>query len=345
MSRTRFGRAPGRVNLIGDHTDYMGGLVLPMAIQFGTTVEGVETPGRLTLDSTAVSGTIDVDLPVGADATEVPSWGRHVTAVARLLRSTTGLRGSVSTDLPLGAGLSSSAALSVASALALGADHDDALALARLCQDAEQAATGVPCGIMDQIAVIAARTGHALLIDCSTMRTEQVRLPDEAAWWVLHSGQGRELAGSAYGDRRSECEQAVAVVGPLSAADPDAIEGLADETQRRRARHVRSECDRVHDAAAALVRGDLVEVGRLMTDSHRSLRDDFEVSSPALDDTVSSLLATPGVFGARLTGAGFGGCVVALTEPDADVEATLRATGRHGWQVEPSGGALELLGE
>lgn len=350
MSDERLGRAPGRVNLIGDHTDYMGGLVLPMAIQYCTTIHGTAAPGRLRLTSDAAPGALDIPLPVGDEGgvgpgEDIVAWGRHVAAVAALAHSSVGLDGAVSTELPLGAGLSSSAAISVAAALALAVPTDDPLGLARLCQSAEQLATGVPCGIMDQLAVVAARRGHALLIDCGTLSTEHLALPTEAAWWVVHSGQGRELAGSAYAERRAECERAIREVGALPTADPRQIEQIPDGVVRRRARHVRSECERVADAAGALVAGDLAAVGELMTLSHRSLRDDFEVSSPALDDTVRSLLDTPGVFGARLTGAGFGGCVVALTEPDADVEATLQATGRHGWQVEPSSGALELLGE
>lgn len=348
MTELRVGRSPGRVNLIGDHTDYMGGLVLPMAIQFGTTIEGSATTGHLALSSDAAQGTFDLGLPLAADV-EVrslsPSWGRHVAAVAELLGADTGIDGTVSTDLPLGAGLSSSAALSVAAALALDAPHDDALALAELCQRAEQVATGVPCGIMDQMAVIAARRGHALMIDCASMQTDDLALPDDAAWWVVHSGQGRELAGSAYAERRAECERALEVVGHLPVADPASIERIADPVVRRRARHVRSECERVRDAADALRNGDLVGAGRLMTDSHRSLRDDFEVSSPALDATVAALLDTDGVFGARLTGAGFGGCVVALARPGADIDAVLRATGQRGWKVEASSGALELLAE
>lgn len=327
--------APGRVNLIGDHTDYMGGLVLPMAVQMGTTIEAVRGGRHIELRSDRIEGVLTLDLPVRDPATVQPSWGRYVAGVAAELAAAdlpgvpTGLVGTVSSDLPLGSGLSSSASLEVAVALALG-DTGTPLAVAQRCQRAEQSATGVPCGIMDQLASAAGVEGSALLIDCATLRVSPVPMPQHAAIWVLHSGQERQLIGSAYADRRAECEAAAALVGPLPDAAPDGIEALEDPVVRARARHVRSECDRVLAFADALRGDDLRTAGELMVASHRSLRDDFEVSTPRLDELVGRLVDTPGVYGARLTGAGFGGCVVALTEPGLVLD---------GWSVRAAAGA------
>lgn len=326
--------APGRVNLIGDHTDYMGGLVLPMAIQLGTTVEGVRGGDLVVLRSAELDSTVRVALPVNDPVSITPEWGRYVAGVAQQVEPTEGFTGTVTSTLPVGSGLSSSAALEVAVALALG-DEGDPLSIAQRAQRAEQLATGVPCGIMDQLASTAGVEGHALLIDCATLEVSPVAVPDSAAVWVLHSGEPRRLAGSEYAQRRAECERAAAIVGPLPTADLDAIGRIEDPTVRARARHVRSECDRVRAFAEALTAGDLAEAGTSMDASHRSLRDDFEVSTLRLDELVQTLRAVPGVHGARLTGAGFGGCVVALADPEVELD---------GWRVHASAGArIEAL--
>lgn len=321
--------APGRVNLIGDHTDYMGGLVLPMAVQMGTTIEVDVGGSRIELRSEQVDGVLDLALPVDDPASTTPDWGRYVAGVAAELGTTEGVRGVVRSDLPLGSGLSSSASLEVASALALG-DVGTPLEVAQRCQRAEHRATGVPCGIMDQLAVAAGRAGHAMLIDCATLDVDHVAVPDDAAVWVLHSGQERTLDGSEYARRRAQCEAAEAIVGALPTAPRDRIESLSDPLLRARARHVRSECDRVRSFVDALAAGDLRRAGELMVASHASLRDDFQVSTERLDVLAASLVSRPGVFGARLTGAGFGGCVVALTEPGLELD---------GWRVAASDGA------
>ena len=335
MSATRVrASAPGRVNLIGDHTDYMGGLVLPMAVQLGTTITATRGGARVELTSAQVPGALALELPVRDATTVTPAWGRYVAGVAAELGATVGLVGTVESDVPLGSGLSSSAALEVAVALALG-DDGSPLEVARRCQLAEQRATGVPCGIMDQLASTAGVEGHALLIDCATSGITPVRMPASARIWVVHSGQERQLVGSAYADRRAECERAAATLGPLRDADPSAIERLADPVERARARHVHSECARVLRFAEALAEHDLAAAGALMRASHESLRDDFEVSTPVLDALVDQLCGLDGVHGARLTGAGFGGCVVALTDPGVELP---------GWQVHASAGArVELL--
>ena len=326
--------APGRVNLIGDHTDYTGGLVFPMAIDLGTVVEGEPGGDVVRLTSADIEGEVVVPLDVDDPAAVSPSWGRYVAGVVSVVRPAAGFTGTVSTTLPVGAGLSSSAALEVAVALAVGFEGSR-LELALACQRAEQVASGVPCGIMDQLASVCGVEGHALLIDCEAMTVRPVPLPAEASVVVIHSGEPRQLADSAYAERRAACEAAEAVVGPLNAAGLDAVAALDDPVTRARARHVVSENARVRRFAAALDAGDLAECGRLMVASHESLRDDFEVSTPGLDKLVAELVATPGVYGARLTGAGFGGCVVALAAPGA-------VPPDRGWHVRPTPGARLL---
>ncbi len=323
--------APGRVNLIGDHTDYTGGLVLPMAIDLGTAVRGERGGDVVQLTSVDQAGAAVVGLEVDDPSAASPPWARYVAGVVAEMQPVAGFVGEVTSTLPLGGGLSSSASLEVAVALALGAPGDDPLALAQLCQRAEQRSSGVPCGIMDQLASAAGVEGHALLIDCATLAIEPVPIPHDVEVVVIHSGQQRELAGSAYAERRASCEAAEATVGPLRQIhDIGALDAIDDEEIRRRARHVVTENVRVRAAADALRAGDLSELGRLMVASHASLRDDFEVSTPVLDALVARLISTPGVFGARLTGAGFGGCVVAVTSP---------ASLPDGWHVSAAGGA------
>ena len=324
--------APGRVNLIGDHTDYTAGLVLPMAVHLGTTVD-VEVGGSVVeLRSTSEPQPAVMPLDVDDPATVEPAWARYVAGVVAELRPTVGIRGTVSTTLPIGAGLSSSAALEVAVALALGFSGPP-LDLALLCQRAEQRASGVPCGLMDQLASTAGVAGHALLIDCTTNEVSPVALPDGVEVVAIHTREQRRLAGSAYAERRAACETAAAMVGPLRDASIGDLDAIDDEVTRRRASHVITENARVQSFARALQAGDLHTAGEAMVESHASLRDDFEVSTVALDALVERLVAMPGVYGARLTGAGFGGCVVALCEPGAISE---------GWRLEAVAGARIL---
>lgn len=309
--------APGRVNLIGDHTDYTGGLALPMAIDLGTTVSGHRGGNTIRLHSVLADEPATVPLTVADPAETEPAWARYVAGIVAELGPREGFDGEVFTTLPVGSGLSSSAALEVAVALALGASTDDPVALAQLCQRAERRAAGVPCGIMDPLASAAGVEGHALLLDCRSLTVEPVPVPDEVDVIVLDSGEERALVGSAYAQRRAECEAAEHLIGPLRDADLEAVAAIPDELLRRRARHVVTENQRVVDTVDALRRGDYVAAGAHLRASHESLRDDFEVSTPVLDNLVGALHETPGVFGARLTGAGFGGCVVALTERGA----------------------------
>jgi galactokinase len=327
--------APGRVNLIGDHTDYTGGLVFPMAIDRGTTIDyttTTTTPAHIRLTSADEPGTVDIALPVSVDPAAItPQWGSYVAAMARELGADSGLTGEITSDIPSGAGLSSSAALECAIGLALGFDGSPTdLALA--ARRAEHAATGVPTGIMDQLCIAAAIAGHATLIDCHTLDVTHVPVPtdiDIVVEFVAH----RTLVGSAYSDRVAECTRAEAALGPLRAATIDDMNdkrAQLDDVAFRRARHVVTENERVRRFASALERGDYASAGRLMIESHTSLGSDFDTSTPAMDAAVDQLVRTPGVFGARMTGGGFGGCTVAICEPGA------LST---GWHVVASPGA------
>jgi galactokinase len=331
--------APGRVNLVGDHTDYTGGRALPMAIDAGITLEGRRGGSRVELSSTGESEPAAVALTIEDPRTASPPWARYVAGVVAELRPAVGLRGTVTSTLPAGVGLSSSAALEVAVALALGAgDTHDVLELARLCQRAEQRGSGVPCGLMDQLTCVAGVQGHALAIDFATSTWATVEMPTDLAVHVVPSGIERALATSAYAERRAACEAAMAQIGPLHLATGAEVGSLRDPTIRRRAQHVVSENARVDAVIDALRSHDLASAGALLVESHRSLRDDFEVSLPELDVLVERLCATPGVFGARLTGAGFGGCAVVFSEPEVDL-------GVFGaWRVRPSAGALTSRG-
>jgi galactokinase len=324
--------APGRVNLIGDHTDYTGGLAFPMAIDRGTTLTAERTADHIRLTSADADGVVEVDLPFREDpALVVPQWGSFVAATAKQLGATRGFSGHLVSDIPAGAGLSSSAALECAIALALGF-QGTALELAQATRLAEHAATGVPTGIMDQFCIASAIAGHATLIDCHDLSVEQVLIPDDIDIVVLFVAH-RTLLGSAYSDRVAECARAEAEIGPLRSATLDDVARIADDVVLRRARHVVNENQRVRDFARALQTADYREAGRLMLEGHASLRDDYNTSTDEMDAAVERLSATTGVFGARMTGGGFGGCIVAMCEPGAM---------REGWIVRAAQGARVL---
>ncbi|CAB4873317.1 unannotated protein [freshwater metagenome] len=322
-------RAPGRVNLIGDHTDYTGGLVLPMTIDRWTVIEGTHHDGPIELTSANEPVPLSLPLPVRDPATVEPSWGRYVAGVAAEIgASARSIRGHVSTTIPVGAGLSSSAALEIATALALGF-QGDAVSLAQLGRRAEHRASGVPCGIMDQLCIAAGIADHALLIDCDALTVDPIPLPEDVEIVVQFIAH-RTLVGSEYADRVNECAAAEAAIGPLRLATAADVGRITDHVVRQRAQHVVNENQRVRDFSAALGAGDLVGAGRLMVESHNSLRDDFATSTPVMDRAVEAMCATPGVYGARMTGGGFGGCIVAMTRPGA-VSA--------GWVVQAVHGA------
>ncbi|MEI7591892.1 MAG: galactokinase [Actinomycetes bacterium] len=321
--------APGRVNLIGEHTDYVGGLALPMAIDLGTTVVANRCEDHVVLRSAQFPGVTDIALDISDPTTVEPSWGRYVAGVVSVLRPSRGIDGHISTTIPVGTGLSSSAALEVAVALALGASANT-LDLARQCQQAEQIASGVPCGLMDQLTSAGGREGHALMIDFRNLQVSPIPVPEQVEIVVVHSGQARELATSAYALRRSQLEAAQHLIGPLRDAKLVDVDTIADPTIAARARHVVSENQRVREFADAFASGDIQRAGHIMNDAHVSFRDDFEASTPTVDQLVERLSAQPGVYGVRLTGGGFGGCVVALTKP---------GTLSQGWVVRASRGA------
>ncbi|HLM62729.1 MAG TPA: galactokinase [Acidimicrobiales bacterium] len=329
--------APGRVNLIGDHTDYMGGLVLPMAIGLGAEVTGDRGGDWVMLGSEQFDGVAEIALDSQSDPAFIePPWARYVAAVVAEIAPRDGFVGVLNSTLPPGGGLGSSAAVEVAVATALGADLADPLRVAQACQRAEERAVGVPCGIMDQLVAIAAVPDAALRIDCRTLEIDHVPFPDDAEVAVVHSGDQRDLAKTPYAERRAECEAAEELVGRrLRDLSPAEVEDIDEPLLRRRARHVTTENDRVDALAAALTEGQLRYAGELLVASHVSLRDDFEVSTPRLDALVTELRATPGVFGARVTGAGFGGCVIALCRSETPIGPPVLWRGRpaHGAEL------------
>ena len=332
--------APGRVNLIGDHTDYTGGFVLPMTIHRGThAVARPRQDGTVRVVAQGYGESRPYAVGSEVDAGR-PLWARYVLGVAREVASRAdrpppGADVLTTGDMPIGAGLSSSASLTVAVGLALAAAWDVEVSeteMALLAQRVEHVDAGVNCGIMDQVAVRSGRRGRAVLLDCRSLEHRAVPIPDRAAVVIVDSGVGRSLAGSAYNERRATAERATerlaeaGVTGPdgqpvaslrdVSAADLDAHADVLGPDALPRARHVVTENARVQAAAAALAQGDVARVGQLMTESHASLRDDYEVSGPELDALVEIGNAA-GAWGSRLTGAGFGGCTVHLVAPDA----------------------------
>jgi galactokinase len=341
---TRTFLAPGRVNLIGEHTDYSGGLVLPAAIELGIRLEA-EPADRIELRSDA-----GPPIDLAADGSEAgEGWGRYVAAVAAELdalgRRPVGLAGSVTSDLPQGAGLSSSAALEVVAGIALCAVADfrlDALALAQAGQRAELRAVGVPCGIMDQAVSLLGVAGHAVLLDTATLRHEPVPLPTGHVLLVVDSGVSHALEGGEYAQRRAELERATggADVGDLSAEDAERliVARCIDDVAARRLRHVVGENARVREVVEALRADppDLDAVGRLFRAGHDSLRDLFEISTPELDLLVD-LAYEHGAVAARMTGGGFGGSIVALVATDRadEIAAAVGAAYRARTGIDP----------
>jgi galactokinase len=337
--------APGRVNLIGEHTDYNDGFVLPMAIGRATVLAfRPRADRRLRAHAVAFGETREVDLatltaPGGSD------WLSYVAGVAWALadagKDVPGLDVAIDGDVPIGAGLSSSASLELAAARAFAAAGGwpwDPVAMARLAQKAENVYVGMNCGLMDQFASAVTREGSALLLDCRSLATEPVPVPAGTAVVVMDTGARRQLAGSAYNDRRAACESAVAALRALNPGINALRDVSAELLERgrarldpivfRRASHVVSENARPRQMADALGAGDLREAGRLMNASHASLRDLYEVSCEELDLITDLARRQSSCHGARMTGAGFGGCAVALVEEAAVaafVEAVLPA--------------------
>ena len=376
--RARYGRdpelvarAPGRVNLIGEHTDYNEGLVLPCAIDRATFVAAAgRSDGRVRVVS---EGYADAAEFTAAAPVRRGDWVDYVAgpffAFAERGLAAPGLDLAIASDVPRGAGLSSSAALAVAVACALREGSGQALSardLAELAHRAETGFVGVPCGVMDQMASALGEPDAALRIDCRTLATETVPIAGgDAALLVVHSGVHRRLAAGGYAQRVAECRAALAQaraagVAPraralrdLSPADLPALERALEPIPFRRARHVITENARVDRFAGALRAGDLPAAGALLREAMASLRDDYAVSTRELDALCAAGDGTPGCYGSRLTGAGWGGCTLHLVRSDAaervaeSVGAAFeRAFGRRpeAWRVRPSSGVRILPG-
>jgi galactokinase len=348
-SESLVAHAPGRAEWLGNHTDYNDGLVLGIGLEVGATVTVQPAGGwqlvlrALDLDETRICE-LDALSPV-----EAGSWANYVIGVAAgFLARGAKAHGSeleIRSTVPMGAGLSSSAALECATARALqqawGTDFDD-MELARIGQEAEHKFAGVRCGLLDQVTSLFATRDHAVFFDCRSLEVERVPVPPEARFVIVQSGVKHALSDGAYNERRAECEEAARVlgVGKLREATPEMLdvaqgEGRLHGAPLRRARHVVGENARVAAAVEALRVGDLVKVGQLMNESHESSRTFFENSCEELDFLATEARNIPGCFGARLTGGGFGGAVLALvkhgTEDDfveAISERTDRAWGR-----------------
>ncbi len=329
-------RAPGRVNLIGEHTDYNDGFVFPMAIDRAAWIALRPRPDNRVL---AISIDMHDRAEFALDSLRKPDetrWSDYLAGVAWALQER-GLRlggweGVVSGDVPIGSGLSSSAALELAAARAFYCVSGfawDAARMALACQAAENQWLGVNCGIMDQLISAAGLPDRALLIDCRSLEWTAAPLPTGTAVVILDTGTRRGLVDSQYNARRSQCEAAARQFGVAALRDIDlaTFERRTHELDpliRKRARHVISENDRALQARSAMEAGDAAALGNLMIASHISLRDDFAVSSPALDAIVDCANAEPACYGARMTGAGFGGCAVALVAADRAEDFTLR---------------------
>lgn len=331
-------RAPGRVNLIGEHTDYNEGFVLPCAIDRYTTVECRPRDDRIVMVDASDLGERD---EFSLDAVErTGSWRDYVRGVVALLELEHGADLRISSEVPRGAGLSSSAALEVA--VGRGLSDLPGEELARRAQRAENEFVGVRTGIMDQFTSALAREGHALLLDCRDLSRRDIRIPGGVAIVVCDSHVERRLAASGYDDRRRACEEAARQLGLRSLRDAtlDLLDVLPPDL-RRRARHVVEENERTVAAATELAAGNLEAVGALMDDSHRSMRDDFEIVPPELDALAAATRAVSGCYGSRLTGGGFGGATVSLVADDAvdAVRAAAEALGATVYRCRAAAGA------
>ncbi len=348
-------RAPGRVNLIGDHTDYNDGFVLPATLEQAVYAFGIRRPGRRVR---LFAANFDEEAAFSLDGAgeHGATWRHFVGGVlaelqARFSDLDEGFDAVIYGDVPLGSGLSSSAALEVATLLLIqelyGLDIDPVEG-ALLCQKVEHEWVGLHCGIMDQFASRLGRAGHALFLDCRSLRYREIPMNlGDAALLIVDSKAPRSLAASKYNERRGECEAGVEIlrrsdpaIAALRDATPAMLEAARDampERVYRRCRHVVTENERVEAAAEALRAGDMPRLGALMSASHASLRDDYAVSSAPLDAIVETALAVDGVYGARLTGAGFGGCVVVLVERKLipDVRARIEAAYAAAFGVQP----------
>lgn len=327
-----FAHAPGRVELLGNHTDYNEGLVLAAAIDRGVTVAGAPLDGgKITLRSLTLEHTVETQLPEPAKHTGEDSWANYPLAVVDVFeKEQFPLRGftmEITSDLPLGAGLSSSAALEVATATLLKKMFNiriEPLQLAKLCRRAENEFVGVNCGLLDQASSALGKKDHAIFLDCRAERVETIPFPDGVALLITHSGVKHALTGGEYNERRARCFEAARILGARALRDVTGAQleaarqsGELPELVHRRAAHVVGENERVLRGIEFLRSGDVRGFGALMFDSHESSRVNFENSTPELDALVAIAREELGVLGSRLTGGGFGGATVSLIERNA----------------------------
>lgn len=320
-------RSPGRVNLIGEHTDYNDGFVLPMAINFSTWIALRPRQDNHVI-ITALDKNEKMDFDLDNFARGNGGWKEYITGVAWALQDAgyklAGWEGVLSGDVPIGAGLSSSAAmeLALARAFALVSDLEwDPVKMALVCQKAENHWVGINSGIMDQIISASGKENYALMIDCRSLKTKSVPLPKQTRIIILDTATRRGLLDSAYNERRSQCEAVachfdVKALRDISVNQLHERAGILDLTLYRRAQHVISENKRVLDAVKAMKKGNAAALGKLMNDSHASMRDDYEISRDEMNQIVAIAQAQPGCYGARMTGGGFGGCAIALVAED-----------------------------
>lgn len=318
--------APGRVNLIGEHTDYNDGFVLPCAIDYETIVAIKPAVGKAIEVVACDLGANDQFTTTEAFANQDEEWKNHVRGIAASFRERglllDGAKIAIGGNIPRGAGLSSSASLGVALGKAFAETNQlpdvDETQIALIAQQSENDFVGTACGIMDQIASARSQADHAMLLDCRSLQIFPVRIPDRLSLLIIHSGVKRGLVDSAYNERREQCETAARHYGVRALRDIDrnrlaTARGELDDLRYRRARHVVTENERTLKMSEALKIGDIAKVSELMAASHRSMRDDFEITLPAIDQLVELIAARTGdEGGVRMTGGGFGGCVVAL---------------------------------
>jgi len=330
----RIFRAPGRVNVIGEHTDYNDGFVMPAALEFYTWVAAAKRGDRVL---EAYSAHFDEKVSLSLETLDGPPgrhWSDFIRGVAAVLQNAgytlAGANLVIHGDVPLGAGLSSSASLEVATGLALSSLSGveiPRLELVKLCQKAEHDFVGTRCGIMDQFVAVHGAAGHALMLDCRSLEYQRLPMPHDFRLVVCNSMVRHELASGEYNRRRADCEEGVKLLQPhlpgvralrdVEVGDLEAWKHLLPATVYRRCRHVVTENQRVLAAAKALRAGEADRFGQLMYQSHASLRDDYQVSCKELDLLVDLASSCPGVYGARMTGGGFGGCTVNLLRADA----------------------------
>lgn len=313
----RLFRAPGRINIIGEHVDYAGGKVMPAAIDFACWVAA--RPNGL--DVLRVTGDLGQgELPLDHFVKQ-GDWRDYIAGVAFALRDAghvvQGYDLAIASDVPMGAGVSSSAALEVAVGLALSGGAVTGKDLALIAQAAENNYVGMACGIMDQFASACGVEGHALMLDCATLAYQPIPLPATACFLIIDSGVKHQHTSGGYASRRADCEAAAHTLGVALLAevtDLSALDQLSGNPLKR-ARHVLTEIARTQKAEAALIKGNLTELGHLLNASHTSLSADMEVSTPEVDRLTALAQATEGVYGARMMGGGFGGSIIALVQP------------------------------